>query len=162
MTRWSDKNPSSQWHYQSKTFEWECQGTVLPCISSRGFSWTCSLSPALGAEALPCRVSIIPTGVLTQKLLLGHSDSSLLICPHCRTVIYFLHLKDITLIFQQPSKFFSQDTVRCNVITFKRKLSLFWLWLQELKPYTLSDPYSLTVLNLANTLRHLYLVQTLN
>lgn len=55
-----------------------------PCVLSLGSSCTCSLSlsPALGAEALPCRVSIIPAGVLAEQLLLRDSDPSLLVCPH--------------------------------------------------------------------------------
>lgn len=58
-------------------------GGCLPRVLGLGCSRTGSLSPALGAEALPRWVSIIPTGVLAEQLLLSNSDSSLLVCPHC-------------------------------------------------------------------------------
>lgn len=62
---------------------------TVPCVLSVGSVGSGSFPPALGAETLPRRVTIISTGILTQQLLLGNSDPSLFIRrrPHSRAFL---------------------------------------------------------------------------
>lgn len=62
---------------------------TVPGVLSVGSVGSGSFPPALGAETLPRRVTIISTGILTQQFLLGNSDPPLFIRrrPHSRAFL---------------------------------------------------------------------------